>query len=235
MSHQKIRNVMTTDVETVRADTPFKEIVRTLEYRDVSAVPVVDADARVLGIVSQADLLVKQGTQEPAHTRAPLSWLLDRRNDRLIAATTAAQLMTTPAITIDADSTVARAARLLTRKHLKRLPVIDPDGKLIGIVSRKDLLTIFLREDEDIRADVVNQVFERGIGLVVNPATVTITVHDGEVTLHGQVDLRSQISLVEQMTSHLDGVVAVKTSLTYVRDDTKTRTVDPLAYEPRLR
>lgn len=235
MSRQKIKNVMSTDVATVRTDTPFKEIVRTLEQRDISAVPVVDAGGRVLGVVSQADLLAKRGTQEPTYSRSPLARLLHRRADRLVAARTAAQLMTTPAITIDAESTVARAARVLARNNIKRLPVVDAAGTLIGIASRKDLLAAFLRTDEDLRADIVEQVFERGIGLAVNPTTVTITVDDGEVTIDGQIQLRSQIPLVEQMTRHVDGVVDVTTSLTYMHDDTHTRIPDPMSFEPRLR
>lgn len=235
MSHQKVKNVMTTDVETVSADAPFKEIVRTLQRRDVSAVPVVDTDGRVLGVVSQADLLIKQGTQDTFHTRSPLAWLLDRRNERLVAATTAVQLMTAPAITIDASATVARAARTLTNRNIKRLPVVDADDRLVGIVSRKDLLTVFLRKDEDIRDDIVRQVFECGIGLAVNPATVHIHVRNGEVTLDGQVELRSQIPLVEQMTSHLDGVVDVRASLSYLHDDSKGWVLNAVPHEPRLR
>lgn len=235
MSHQKIKNVMSTHVAAVRTDTPFKEVARILERRDVSAVPVVDDGGRVLGVVSEADLLVKQGTQDPMHSRSPLARLLNRRAARLIAATTAAQLMTAPAITINAETTVARAARLLTRKNIKRLPVVDAEGTLLGIVSRKDLLTVFLRKDEDIRDDVVKQVFERGIGLAVNPTTVTITVHDGEVTVVGQLELKSQIPLVVQMISHLDGVVDVNASLAYLHDDTKGHVPDPLSFEPRLR
>lgn len=149
MSRQKIKNVMSTDVATVRKDTPFKEIVRTLQRRGISAVPVVDSGGRVLGVVSQADLLAKWATQAPTYLRSPLVRLLNRRADRLVAARTAAQLMTTPTITIDAESTVARATRVLARNNIKRLPVVDAAGTLIGIVSRRDLLTAFLREDED--------------------------------------------------------------------------------------
>jgi|tagenome__1003787_1003787.scaffolds.fasta_scaffold20613819_2 CBS domain-containing protein len=227
MSHRKIGNVMSTDVATVRRDTPFKDIVRTLEQRDVSAAPVVDEKGHVLGVVSQADLLVKQGVQEPDWTRSPMNWWRRRHNARRAEATTAADLMTRPAITITEKSTVVSAARELTRHNIKRLPVIDDDGKLVGIVSRKDLLTVFLRKDEDIRADIIHNVFEFGLGMPVNPSVLIVTVHDGIVTLEGQIELKSQLSLVESMTRHTDGVVDVTMKMNYLRDDTHDAYIPP--------
>jgi CBS domain-containing protein len=239
MSHQKVRNVMSTDVATVREGTPFKDVVRALTQRDVSAVPVVDGDGHVLGVVSEGDLLIKQGTQEIEFSRSLWRWWRDRVNHRRAAATTAGQLMTTPAITIAATSTVAGAARTLAERGVKRLPVVDEDGKLVGIVSRKDVLTVFLRKDEDIRDEIVDRVFEHGIGIAVNPATVTVSVHGGEVTLTGLLDLRSQLSLVEDMTRHIDGVVDVIVSMTYHHDDTRGHIPDGMTVDitqpPRVR
>jgi CBS domain-containing protein len=220
MSHQKIKHVMSTDVTTVREDTPFKDVVRALEQRDISAAPVVDVAGHVLGVVSQADLLVKQGAQEQDWTRSPMTWWRRRRDARRASATTAGRLMTTPVVTITANSTVVRAARELNRYNIKRLPVVDADGKLVGVVSCKDLLSLFLRKDEDIRADIIENVFERGIGMVVNPSTVRVTVHDGRVELDGQLDMKSLLPLVEQVAQHIDGVVDVTMSMTYRTEDT---------------
>jgi len=220
MSHQKVKNVMSTDVATVREDTPFKDVARALAQRDVSAVPVVDLDGHVLGVVSEGDLLIKQGTQEIEFSRSLWRWWRDRVNHHRAAATTAGQLMTKPAFAIAATSTVAGAARTMTEKGVKRLPVVDEAGRLVGIVSRRDLLAVFLRKDEDIRADIVERVFEHGIGMAVNPATVTVDVHGGEVVVTGQLDLRSQLSLVEDMSRHIDGVVDVTVSMSYRHDDT---------------
>lgn len=220
MSHRKINSVMSTDVATVRVTTPFKDIVRTLEQRDVSAVPVVDDAGHVIGVVSQADLLIKQGAQEPEWSHSFLSVMRRRRSARRAAATTAGELMTTPAVTIDGRATVVRAARVLNRHQLKRLPVVDSDGKLVGIVSRKDLLAVFLRKDEDIRADIIENVFEFGLGMAVGPATVRVTVHDGKVRLEGQLEMKSQLSLVEQLARHIDGVVDVDMDMGYRHDDT---------------
>jgi CBS domain-containing protein len=239
MSHQKVRNVMSTDVATVRADTPFKDVARILSQRDVSALPVVDPDGHVLGVVSEGDLLVKQGTQEIQYSRSLWDWWRDRVNHRRASATTARQLMTTPAITISARSTVAGAARTMTQHGVKRLPVVDDDGKLVGIVSRRDVLTVFLRKDEDIRHDIVERVFEHGIGVAVNPATVTVDVHEGEAVITGELELRSQLSLVEDMVGHIDGVVDVTVSMTYRYDDTHTRMPDAMTVDitqpPRVR
>lgn len=231
MSRRKVKNVMSTDVVTVREGTPFKDVVRALSSRDVSAAPVVDRDGHVLGVVSEADLLIKQGTQEVEFARSLASWWSSRRDIRRAVATTAGTMMTTPAITVTDNATVAGAARLMTQHNVKRLPVVDDDGKLIGIVSRKDVLTVFLRADDDIRADIVERVFEHGLGIAVNPATVTIDVHDGEAVLTGQLALKSQISLVEDMTRHIDGVVDVTVSMGYRRDDTRGHIPDPLTVD----
>jgi CBS-domain-containing membrane protein len=231
MSNQKVGNVMSTDVATAWVDTSFKDIARTLSWWNVSALPVVDRDRRVLGVVSEADLLVKQGTQEIEQPRSLLGWWRARRDRGRAAATTAGQLMTRPAITVDADSTVAAAARLLTRHHVKRLPVVDEDGKLVGIVSRRDLLTVFLRKDKDIRAAIVERVFERGLGIAVTPETVEVTVHDGAAVLTGELDLRSQVSLVADMARHVDGVVDVTVAMTYRHDDTRSHVADPMTID----
>jgi CBS domain-containing protein len=225
MSHRKVSSVMSTDVATVRADTSFKDIVGILEQRDVSAVPVVDGSGRVLGVVSEADLLVKQGAGDPERSRPRRRWWHhDDEDSGRAEATTADELMTEPAITVTADVTVAHAAREITKHGVKRLPVVDADGKLVGIVSRKDLLTVFMRKDEDIRDDVIRNAFVIGLGVRTLPATVHVDVHDGRVALGGELELKSQLSLVEQLTRHTDGVVAVSNTMTYRQDDTDTHT-----------
>jgi len=231
MSHRKVRSVMSADVVTVREGTPFKDVVRALSGCDVSAVPVVDGDRHVVGVVSEADLLVKQGTQEVEFSRSLADWWRGRRNLRRAAAVRAVDLMSTPVVTVTEDATVAGAARLMTQHNVKRLPVVDAGGRLTGIVSRKDVLTVFLRRDEDIRDDVVTRVFEHGLGIAVSPATVTVDVHAGEVTLTGLLELKSQVGLVEDMTGHIDGVVDVAVSVDYRRDDTRGRLPDPMTVD----
>ena len=147
---RKVKDVMTADVAYVHEQTPYKELVRLLTQRRVNALPVVDVARHVVGIVSEADLLLKQ--QHPADSFQ--RFLLEGRRRRVERAKatggTAAELMSRPAITVGPDATVAEAARLLRVHLIKRLPVVDPLRRLVGIVSRSDLLSVFLRPDDEI-------------------------------------------------------------------------------------
>jgi CBS-domain-containing membrane protein len=239
MNHRRIKNVMTTDVATVSKNTPFKDVVRILDHRNVSALPVLDAAGRVIGIVSQADLLPKQGAQEPSESHSPVAWF-QRHWDRARAGgTTAGELMSTPVHAIGPDDTVVAAAKLLDRYGVKRLPVVDADGMLLGIVSRRDLLTVFLRSDADIAAEIAEYVFERNLDTVVNPSTVSVDVRDGVVTLRGALERKSMVPIAGTLTSRVDGVVDVHNDLTYTHDDTHLRVPDPMVvditHEPWLK
>lgn len=231
MKHRKIKNVMTTDVATVDEDTTFKDVVRILDQRDISAVPVVDADNRVIGIVSNADLLPKQGAQEPAEAHSPMAWFQSHWDRARKEATTAGELMTSPAITIGPDDTVVDAAKLLDKYAVKRLPVVDGNGTLVGIVSRRDLLTVFLRRDEDLAAEIAEHVFERNLDTVVSPSTVTVDVHDGVVTLRGELQRKSWIPIAESLTRQIDGVVEVNAHLTFAYDDTHIHIPDSMVVD----
>jgi CBS domain-containing protein len=231
MKHRKIRNVMTMDVATVREDTPFKDIVRVLDQRDVSAVPVLNPGGRVIGVVSHADLLPKQGAQEPPKSHTLTTWLRAQAERHLTQATTAGELMTSPAYTIGPEATVVEAAKLLDRHGVKRLPVVDEAGKLVGIVSRRDLLSVFLRRDADIADEIAREVFERNLGVVVNPATVTVEVDDGVVTLRGELERKSMIPIAETLTRRVDGVVDVNAYLAFTHDDTHIRVPAAMAVD----
>jgi CBS-domain-containing membrane protein len=143
-----VQDVMTTDVVTVGRHTAFKDIAGLFDQHRISAVPVVDAQRHVLGVVSEADLLARQ--TEPGH-RMPITPNQRRRHTKA-AGCRAHELMTAPAVTVGADADVVTAARLLQRHGVKRLPVLDAAGVLVGIVSRRDLLRVFLRTDHDIAA-----------------------------------------------------------------------------------
>src|SRR5215470_5351810 len=227
MKHRRIKNVMTTDVATVRESTPLKDIVRLLDSRHISAVPVLDTNGRVVGVVSHADLLPKQGAQEP-EPRTPLTRLHRRWDRNRVRATTAGGLMTAPAHTIGPEATVVDAARVLDRHAIKRLPVVDDTGTLLGIVSRRDLLSVFLRNDSDIAEEIEREVFERNLGITATPATVTIEVRDGVVTLRGKLERKSMISTAESLTSRIDGVVDVHAHLSYAYDDTHIHIPDAM-------
>ena len=146
-----VASVMTTDVVTIAPGSVYKEVVERLRERRVSAAPVVDAERHVIGVVSEADLLLKEERPDGA----PGGPLLHPHGDAAKAeARNAAALMTAPAVTVTPQTTLTEAARLMHRRHVKRLPVVDDEGRLVGIVSRADLLHLFLRSDESIAREV---------------------------------------------------------------------------------
>lgn len=226
MKHRRIESLMTTRVATVRQDTAFKEIVRILAERKVSGVPVLDAESRVVGVVSEADLLAKEGERQPTLVRQ----LWSRRTLAKARAMTAGDLMTAPAVTIGPTDTVVHAAQVLDRHGIKRLPVVDAHGDLVGIVSRRDLLSVFLRPDADIRDEIQREVFERALSTPVVMGTVSVDVREGVVTLSGEVERRTMVLISESMTNRVDGVVRVDNRLTFQLDDTKIKPAEPPYY-----
>jgi predicted transcriptional regulator len=188
-----------------------------MEECRISALPVLDDEGRVVGIVSEADLLLKEEFPEgPAGGR--LFQGRRQREERAKAAgDTAVELMTSPAITIGPDASLPEAARLLHRQGIKRLPVVDPAGPLLGIVSRANLLKVFLRADADIAQEIRQEVLLRAMW--VNPDPIVIDVSDGIVTLAGQLERRSLIPIVISLVRGLDGVVDVVNRLTFEVDD----------------
>ncbi|HEU4426126.1 MAG TPA: CBS domain-containing protein [Pilimelia sp.] len=213
----QVRDVMTTDVATVREDTPYRTIIDVVTSRNISAVPVVDDFRRVLGVVSEADLLHKvELVGEPHERRAFES--RRRRHARIKAdAATAQDLMTAPAVTTSPDTGIVAAAKLMDHEQVKRLPVVDDLGRLVGIVTRGDLLKVHLRPDADIRADVVQDVLRRV--LAIEEGMVRVDVQDGVVTLAGQLDRRTAAELAVRLAAQVSGVVAVVDKLGFDYDD----------------
>jgi CBS domain-containing protein len=221
MSRWKIKDVMTSEVVAVRADMPFKEIVDILADRGISAVPVVDDEDRVIGVVSEADLLHK--TEFAGESVA--NRLLESRRHRTArekaAGDVAGELMTSPAVTVTADESVIAAARTMEEKEIKRLPVVDRQGRVIGIAARRDLLKAFLQPDQDIKAEILEQVFRRAMW--VDTTTVSVEVVDGVVTLVGELERSSLIPIAVKLTRGVDGVIDVVKRLTYSYDDVAER------------
>ncbi|MBW8802665.1 MAG: CBS domain-containing protein [Catenulisporales bacterium] len=213
-----ILNIMTPakDVVVVHAGTPFKEIARRLAERRISAVPVVDEQTRVVGVVSEADLLHKESRLEPQRPSV-FAGRQGARAQEKGDAVTAEGLMTSPAVTVGPGDDVVRAARLMADHKVKRLPVVDKHGRLLGIVSRADLLGLFTRPDAEIRSEVLDGVLLRT--LWIDPREMDVSVADGVVRLRGTVETRSVAELVGKMVRHTDGVVDVFNELAWVRDD----------------
>jgi CBS domain-containing protein len=214
-----VRDVMTTDVVSVREQTPYKEIVEILARRMVSAVPVVDDAQHVTGVVSEADLLRKiefSGDETERH-------LFERRSRRSARAKAhgevAAALMTAPPVTISPEASLVAAAKLMDDERVKRLPVVDDQGRLVGVVARRDLLKTHLRADAEIRDEVRGDVL-RDV-MAVDPNAVDIDVTDGVVTLRGRLDRRTSTAIAKRLAAGVPGVVAVVDELTWDYDDTE--------------
>ncbi|MFE2098577.1 MULTISPECIES: CBS domain-containing protein [unclassified Streptomyces] len=209
-----VNDVMTRTVVALRTGAAFKEIARTMREWHVSALPVLDGGGRVVGVVSEADLLPKEEYREGAPGRyGQLPYPADLRK---ADGVTAQELMTTPAVTVAPDATLAHAARVMARSRVKRLPVTDDAGALMGIVSRSDLLTVFLRNDEDIAEDVGREVVTRLFG--TRSAPVRVEVHDGVVTLTGRVQDTVLVPIATLLARSVPGVVDVRCALTAFSD-----------------
>ncbi len=198
---------MTTNVTTVRPEAPYKTIAGQAHDQGVDAFPVVDDDGYVLGVVSTADLLAKVAL---AGESSP-DWLYPTRRHRerqQAQGVTAADLMTSPAVTIGPHTSVGHAAQLMSERHVKRLPVVDADGRLLGIISRSDVLAVFRCSDESIKLAITRDVIADSF--FIDPATFTVTVRDGVVTLAGPAELGLVRHAIAQQARHLQGVVAVR-------------------------
>lgn len=216
MQHRSVHDVMTPGVVTARPDTSFKEIAELFHLNDITAVPVVDDQDRPLGMVSEADLIRKEAGVPDPEGRSHGVWLRPGEQARA-EAETAAELMTSPAITARAVWSVPEAARAMDKHKVKRLPVIDEAGRLVGLVSRADLLLVFLRHDAAIREEITDDVFGETFGLA--PSEVHVAVQDGVVTLSGRLERKSLIPIAERLCRSVDGVVSVHQTLDYTLND----------------
>jgi CBS-domain-containing membrane protein len=206
-----VRDVMTTRVIAVREKTDFKDIVWALRRYRVSACPVLDDYDRVIGVVSEADLLYKETDPELPAGLIRLSWRLEQ--ECKATAVTADDLMTKPAITIAPGAQVSDAARLMQSREVKRLPVVDGNGRLVGIVTRSDVLSVFERPDADIWDEVVKVIIGEEQGL--DPDAFDVTVSSGIVTIGGLVDRRDTALALLARVRHAEGVIAVRDRMTY--------------------
>jgi CBS domain-containing protein len=218
MASQLVRDVMTKDVVTVRSFVPFREIVQTMLARDIGALPVVDSMGHAIGIVSRTDLIAKEAV---ADTGAAVLWQAfspqGRKTHARQEATSAARLMSVNLVTVHPEDGVTRAAYLMRRREVTHLPVVDESNLVVGILSRGDLLRVFLRDDVEIREDVIRDVL---IGaLDAERDSIDVDVHEGIVTLEGAFDRASTASYAVRATRVVPGVVDVVDKLHWKVDD----------------
>jgi CBS domain-containing protein len=229
--HWQVSDVMTPDVLTASEDALLGEIVDKMVANRVSALAIVDGSDRLVGVVSEADLLPRVAATPPDGRRR-------RRGRRAAkaAATSARGLMSTPALTVGADEPLSTAARKMELGNVKRLFVTGDAGQLVGIVSRGDLLRLYARADAAIRGDVINQVLRRT--LWIDARQVQVDVQSGVVTLSGSTGRRTTAAIAARLTADVPGVVAVVDEIRYEFDDSslarsRVHRTDPLSSEPR--
>jgi CBS domain-containing protein len=203
--HALVKDIMTADVAAVRLDAPYREMTALLRARRVSGLPVVDTEGIVVGVVSETDLLTRALERGPG--RRP------HRKYVTNAELTARDLMTRPAVTTSPDEPVASVARLMSAHKLRRLPVVDAQGHLAGIVCRSDVLSVFSRPDEDIYREITQDVILDGF--FTDPARLTVTVKDGIVTMEGEPGSIVLGRNIVDQARHVEGVVAVRDRFTY--------------------
>jgi CBS domain-containing protein len=198
--HACVRDIMTTPVVTVRPETPYREVAAMFREHRASGFPVTADDGTVIGVVSESDLLaLADGRRHRGH--------------RADGKATAGDLMTRPAVTVSPDDQVQIAARVMHSHRLQRLPVTGRDGRLEGIVSRSDVLSVFRRSDEEIRREITQDVIADGF--FTDPARFTVAVHNGIVTLEGEPGSVVLGAGIAGQAEHLEGVIAVRDRFVY--------------------
>ena len=205
-----VKDVMTTQVIWVRKDATFREMAAALRKYRISAFPVLGDDDKVIGVVSEADMLTKEALNgEPS----VFSGILHRRATEKARGVTAGDLMTAAVVTIPPEDTVEHAAQLMYTRKVKRLPVIDANGHLVGIISRADVLSVFDRTDEAICREITGELIPNAFS--IDPTTFDVTVRDGVVTLAGVPETSEVGHEIVHRVRHVPGVVAVRDRFRY--------------------
>jgi CBS domain-containing protein len=209
----KVADVMTVDVVTVGKKTPLRDVAALLTERRISGLPVVD-EGRVVGVVSEGDILAKERGRA-AERRGLFGVLLDDRAkaELKLEARTAEAAMTSPALTIAPERSVAEAAGTMVDQGVNRLPVVGTDGTLLGIVTRADLVRAFVRTDEELAEDIREGVLLKA--LWITPGNVNVVVNEGVVTLRGEVENRATAEMLPDFVRRVPGVVAVRSDVTW--------------------
>ena len=213
----RIRDLMTNDVITIGPEAPLKEAARRMLEARVSGLPVTDAEGNLVGIVTEADFVAGEADRR-TRMRAGLLRFLDRHQDIPSQERLVGDVMTSPVVVIGPETDHAEAARVMQKENVKRLPVVD-GGKLVGLISRSDTLRAFVRPDQEIIEEINSYVMEKV--LWVDPSKVEVICVDGNLTLRGRMETRSDANLLVELTKRLDGVASVTDELSWEYDNTK--------------
>jgi CBS domain-containing protein len=226
-----VKDVMTSRVVSVTKNASFRAMAAALRDHRVSAFPVLDDDGKVIGVVSEADMLVKEALDSDPHGMpGMITGILRRKEHEKARGTTAGDLMTSPAVTVTPDDTLERAARLMYARKVKRLPVVDANGHLVGIVGRSDLLAVFERPDEEILKEITDDIMLNQF--LTDPHRLQVTVENGVVTLAGMPETSSVGREIVAQVRHVQGVVAVRDRLSCPPSESSGGSFDILARFP---
>jgi CBS domain-containing protein len=221
----KIEKVMTTDVATVAPGASLKDVAELLASKRISGVPVVDIERRVLGVVSEGDIVGIEAGDARDERGGLLGRLLWAAPPERLEARTAEEAMSAPALTISPHTEVAEAARTMIEAGVNRLPVVDPDGRLVGIVTRADLVRAFVRSDEEIERELREDVALNT--LWIDASDLEIRVEQGEVTFGGRVESKADAELLEHFATRVPGVVTVTSNLGWEVENPRLPRSDP--------
>jgi CBS-domain-containing membrane protein len=223
----RIESVMTTEVVTAQPSTTFRELVELLQRKRISALPVVDQDGRLVGIVSEADLLIKEGYPHGGADTGVIDALRHRQRLDKAAGICALDVMTRRVVSVPLGTEVGAAARLMIRLDIKRLPVVDDQQRLVGIATRGDLLKVFLRPDRAIAWEVAQEIVQARMG--IPPGTIDVDARDGMVSLTGHVERRSQVTELVRLVQAVNGVISVDARVIWEIDDETVMAAWPIA------
>jgi CBS-domain-containing membrane protein len=219
-----VADVMRDQVVAVREKARFAEIAAAMRRFQLSSLPVIDSQERVIGLISDDDLLLGGETRDRGPGRSGLigrflrGWARSDSHGRL-----ATELMSSPAVTVTEATPAREAARQMYRCRIHQLPVVDATtGRLTGIITRSDLLAVYERPDEDIRREILHDIIEHT--LRIPSGRFAVTVVGGTVTIQGRLERRTAAIRLAEAIAHLDGVITVIDHLTYELDDTITKT-----------
>jgi CBS domain-containing protein len=211
----KVRDLMQSDVRTTTPEVSLKDVARTLVENRISGMPVCDGEGKVVGVISEGDILFKERGR-PEQRSAPLGWLLDggsRTDLKKATARTVGDAMTAPAVTIRPSSSATAAARLMIEQGVNRLPVVVQDGRIVGIVTRADLVRAFTRQDAEIAIEIQKDILERV--LWAEPSAIDLSVREGEVEVAGELETSTDVQIFEQLVEKVPGVVSLQSRVTY--------------------
>lgn len=220
----RLNELMTTDIITVGPDAPLKEAARRMIEAGISGLPVTDDEGALVGVITEADFVANEaGRRAPKRAGLLRHWL--REDDMPASERRVKDVMSAQVKTLSPDADHAEAARTMQREGIKRIPVVDESGRLVGIVSRGDILRAFNRPDAVIISEITDHILREV--LWIDPKLVSVTCDDGNVVLSGRLETRSDAQLLAELTRRLDGVASVNDQLAWSYDNTKLEAPKP--------